>query len=294
MGEGIKGMVAHGFVTGVPLGGHVVSEELDSSSRHAMWNNIFGISSFNLIKAVSDSVYGQKQSQLEKVREWSHNHRVLEGPQLWFNFLDSNHFSNLEHKCGIGSLSFSLPVIHVPTFLGEGLSSNNSKASTCSNSNSVEIKRNNGGFWKIGKLFRKKKEKDRDCERSVNGGGFDERSDTWMADHGGVSRSRSLCSFRNDELLFGSEDGRDSILSGARSSISAARSSGVNAGLVMDSGRRNGYSEAEPRRSGFDGEKRDSFMELDGGGGIYGVNRRVFSLRERVISKAWMNQDSYI
>ncbi|KAF7808962.1 acylamino-acid-releasing enzyme [Senna tora] len=150
-----------------------------------------------------------------------------------------------------------------------------------SSSNSVEIKRNNsGGFWKIGKLFRKKKEKDRDCGRSVNGGGFDERSDAWMADHGGVSRSRSLCSFRNGGLLFGSEDGGDSILSGARSSISAARSSGVNAGLVMDSGRRSGYSEAEPRRSGFDGEKRDSFMEVDGGGGIYGVNRRVFSLRE--------------
>ncbi|KAF7811301.1 acylamino-acid-releasing enzyme [Senna tora] len=147
-------------------------------------------------------------------------------------------------------------------------------------SNIVEIKRNNGGFWKIGKLFRKKKEKDRDCGRSVNGGGFDERSDTWMADHGGVSQSRSLCSFRNGGLLFGSEDDRDSILSGARSSISAARSSGVNAGLVMDSGRRSDYSEAEPRRSEFDGEKRDSFMEVYGGGGIYGVNRRVFSLRE--------------
>ncbi|KAF7841162.1 acylamino-acid-releasing enzyme [Senna tora] len=139
-------------------------------------------------------------------------------------------------------------------------------------SNSVKIKRNNGGFWKIGKLFRKKKEKDRDCERSVNGGGFDERSDTWMADHGGISRSRSLCNFRNGGLLFESEDGRDSILSGARSSISVARSSGVNAGLVMDSGRRNGYSEAEPRRSGFDGEKKDSFMEVDGGGGIYGLD----------------------
>ncbi|KAF7810283.1 17.8 kDa class I heat shock protein [Senna tora] len=35
------------------------------------------------------------------------------------------------------------------------------------------MKSDDGGFWKIGKLFRKKKEKDRDCGRSVNGGGFD-------------------------------------------------------------------------------------------------------------------------
>lgn len=143
-----------------------------------------------------------------------------------------------------------------------------------SSSNSVEIKRSRR-FWRIGKLFRKKKEKD--CGRSVIGG-FDEKSDTWIGDHGGgVSRSRSLCSFRNGGV-FGSEDGGDSILSGARSSISAARSSGVNGGLLLESGRRSGYSEAEPRRSGFDGEKRDSFMEVDGG--FYGVNRRVFSLRE--------------
>ncbi|XP_061340736.1 uncharacterized protein LOC133287189 [Gastrolobium bilobum] len=157
-----------------------------------------------------------------------------------------------------------------------------------SSSNCVEIKRN--GFWRIGKLFRKKKEKD--CGRSVVG--FDEKSEMWMLDHGGVSRSRSLCSFRGGGL-FGSEDGGDSLLSGARSSISAARSSGVNGGLMLESGRRSGYSEAEPRRSGFDGERREfqfesencndhkgvkkgSLMDVDGG--FYGVNRRVFSLRE--------------
>ncbi|TKY69450.1 hypothetical protein E2542_SST05724 [Spatholobus suberectus] len=160
-----------------------------------------------------------------------------------------------------------------------------------SSSNCVEIKRH-GGFWRIGKLFRKKKEKD--CGRSV--GGFDERNEMWMLDHGGVSRSRSLCSFRGGGV-FGSEDGGDSVLSGARSSISAARSSGVNGGLMLESGRRSGYSEAEPRRSGFDGERRDFMFEyesgndlkgggkkgglMDGGdGGFYGVNRRVFSLRE--------------
>ncbi|KAI4357911.1 hypothetical protein L6164_001827 [Bauhinia variegata] len=150
-----------------------------------------------------------------------------------------------------------------------------------SSSNSVEIKK--GGLWRIGKLFRKKKEKekDKDCGRSV--GGFDEKNDMWMVDHGVVSRSRSLCSFRGGGL-FGSEDGGDSILSGARSSISAARSSGVNAGLILDSGRRSGYSEAEPRRSGFDCEKRDFLFDSENGNDLkginYGVNRRVFSLRE--------------
>lgn len=55
---------------------------------------------------------------------------VLDGPQLGFNFLDCNHFSNLEHTAGIGPSSVVLPMVHVPTFFGEGLSSNNSKAST--------------------------------------------------------------------------------------------------------------------------------------------------------------------
>ncbi|KAJ7943246.1 Micronuclear linker histone polyprotein-like protein [Quillaja saponaria] len=143
-------------------------------------------------------------------------------------------------------------------------------------SSSVEVKRK--GFWRIGKLFRKKKEKE--CGKSVSGL-FDEKSETWMVDHMGVSRSKSLCSFRGGGL-FGSEDGGDSIWSGARSSISAARSSGVNGGLVLDSGRRSGFSEAEPRRSGFDGERKDYVLESDNGNevGFNAVNRRIFSLRE--------------
>ncbi|KAL1317818.1 hypothetical protein HN51_070003 [Arachis hypogaea] len=182
-----------------------------------------------------------------------------------------------------------------------------------SSSNSVEIKKSNigggGKFWKIGKLFRKnnsKKGKEYYCGRSV--GGFDDNNGNGNGNYvnhiagGGacVSRSRSLCSFRGG-ALFGSEDGTDSVVpSGARSSISAARSSGVNGGLFLESGRRSGYSEAtEPRKSGFDGLFLDSSSEIidgvmrkgnngiidnvvdgGGGGGFYGVNRRVFSLRE--------------
>lgn len=155
-----------------------------------------------------------------------------------------------------------------------------------SSSSCVEIKKS--GFWRIGRLFRKKREKN--CDRSSVGGGCDEKSDLWMVDYMGVSRSRSLCSFRGG-WLFGSEDGGDHlVVSGARSSISAARSSGVNGNLLLDSGRRSGFSEAEPRKSGFDGEKKDSQQESEKGvkkgglleheAGLNGANRRVFSLKE--------------
>lgn len=56
--------------------------------------------------------------------------RVVEGAALKFSFFEINHFSNLEDKYGIDEVSVPLPVAHVPMFLGEGLSSSNSKAST--------------------------------------------------------------------------------------------------------------------------------------------------------------------
>ncbi|XWS23022.1 hypothetical protein CRYUN_Cryun29cG0085500 [Craigia yunnanensis] len=160
-----------------------------------------------------------------------------------------------------------------------------------SNSSYVEIKKKNG-FWRIGRLFRKKRDKDANCGKSV-GGVDDQKSDLWVVDYMGVSRSRSLCSFRGGGF-FGSEDGSDLMnFLGARSSISAARSSGVNGGLVFDPERKSGFSEAEPRKSGFDYERRDSTsIESDiadikamrkGGGGLMdvdGANRRVFSLKE--------------
>ena len=172
-----------------------------------------------------------------------------------------------------------------------------------SSSSCAEIKRS--GFWRFGKFFKKKKEKD--CaNKSVSG--FDVKSDIWLVDHDhdhhhqmGVSRSRSLCSFRGGGGggggWFGSEDGGDLMVSGARSSISGARSSSVTACMVLDSGRRSGFSEAEPRKSGFDSEsglvsefgmRRIGLVEVDNssssnnniGGGFNGVNRRVFSLKE--------------
>jgi hypothetical protein len=151
-------------------------------------------------------------------------------------------------------------------------------------SSCVEIKRKNG-FWGIGRLFSKKRGKG--CDRS-SVGGLEEKSDLWVVDYMGVSRCRSLCSFRGGGF-FGSEDGTfsgaRSSISAARSSISAARNSGVNGGLLFDPDRKSGFSEVEPRKSGFDGEKRDATgtalepERLDPGHS--GPNtRRVFSLKE--------------
>ncbi|XP_065851906.1 uncharacterized protein [Euphorbia lathyris] len=133
-----------------------------------------------------------------------------------------------------------------------------------SSSSCVEIKRKSG-FWRIGKLFSKKREKGNSDQRSsVNG--FEERNDLWVVDYMGVSRSRSLCSFRNGGF-FGSEDG---TFSGARSSISAARNSGL-----FDPDRKSGFSETytEPRKSGFDPSSNVSDHES-------GFTRRIFSVKE--------------
>nr|XP_016499003.1 PREDICTED: uncharacterized protein LOC107817650 [Nicotiana tabacum] len=92
-----------------------------------------------------------------------------------------------------------------------------------SSSNCVEIKKSKNGFWKIKRLFRKKREKG-----TI---GVDEKSDICVSDAVmGVSRSRSLCSFRGDD--FGSEY-----------RFSSAKISDVTGGLLFD-------SDHEPRKSG--------------------------------------------
>ncbi|KAL2468421.1 uncharacterized protein Fot_49997 [Forsythia ovata] len=58
----------------------------------------------------------------------------------------------------------------------------------------VEVKKSNG-FWRIKRLYRKKKSK-MDFEKY---GKFDDdKSETWVYDVMGVSRSRSVCSFRDE------------------------------------------------------------------------------------------------
>ncbi|PHT33521.1 hypothetical protein CQW23_25321 [Capsicum baccatum] len=80
-----------------------------------------------------------------------------------------------------------------------------------SSSNSVEIKKNRNGFWKIKRLlFKKYREKD------------DDKTETSDKVIEGVSRSRSLCSFR------GGDDGNSDY------GFSSAKISDVTGGLLFD------------------------------------------------------------
>ncbi|KAJ8570084.1 hypothetical protein K7X08_006661 [Anisodus acutangulus] len=80
-----------------------------------------------------------------------------------------------------------------------------------SSSNSVEIKKNRNGFWKIKRLFKKTREKG------------DEKSEISIPIGGVVSRSRSLCSFRN-----GDDNGSENYR------FSSAKISDVTGGLLFD------------------------------------------------------------
>ena len=117
-----------------------------------------------------------------------------------------------------------------------------------SSSSCVQIKRNK--FWGIGKLFRKKREKDFDD--SID------KSEGWIFDYIGVSRSRSLCSFRGGAY----NESEDGDLTQSRQSH--ARTSGVNGAIPFDSEKKSGFSEEdEARRSGFSCPEKKDHDALD-------------------------------
>lgn len=127
-----------------------------------------------------------------------------------------------------------------------------------SSSSCVEIKsksKKNHRFFRIGRFFRKinnhKKEQDFDNDEKNNNN--NDSSTSWVLDYKGVSRSRSLCSFRGgggNGYFIGSGEEDGSSYSGARSSFSAARSSSVNGGLGF-----NETTEQQHRKSNFEGRK---------------------------------------
>lgn len=88
-----------------------------------------------------------------------------------------------------------------------------------SNSSCVEVKKSTG-FWKIGNFFKKNRGKQ-----------SDEKTEIWVADCMGVSRSRSLCSFRGSSFNDPDQENSEFVLS-------SAKVSDVN-------------EAAEPRKSGF-------------------------------------------
>ncbi|KAK6931423.1 hypothetical protein RJ641_003216 [Dillenia turbinata] len=103
-----------------------------------------------------------------------------------------------------------------------------------SSSASVEVKRQKFGLLRIAKFLRRKKIGGfGNSAKSIDG--FDEKSEIWV----GVSRSRSLCSFRG---LY---------------------NDAVEQGLASDFEKKSGFSEAEARLSGFSEGKRGSVSESE-------------------------------
>lgn len=107
-----------------------------------------------------------------------------------------------------------------------------------STSSCVEVKKTNG-FWKIKRLFRKRS---KGCER--NGEFSDDKSEIWVSDIMGVSRSRSLCSFSGGGAAAG--EGMSDC------ALSSAKISDVTSSIFVDSDKQFGFlNDSEPRRSGF-------------------------------------------
>lgn len=107
-----------------------------------------------------------------------------------------------------------------------------------SSSSCVEVKKSRG-FWRIKRLFRRKRNKglDRNVEFC------DEKSEIWLSDI--VSRSRSLCSLRGGKRLSFLDEGGDL-------GLSSAKISDVMSGTFLDHEKKcELFSESEPRKSGF-------------------------------------------
>ncbi|KAI3452958.1 hypothetical protein Pfo_009621 [Paulownia fortunei] len=162
-----------------------------------------------------------------------------------------------------------------------------------SSSSCVEVKKSNG-FWRIKRLFRKRRNKG--CEK--NGEFSDEKSEMWVSDVMGVSRSRSLCSFRGGGLYDLDEE--------SDYAFSSAKISDVTSGVFFDSDKQCGFSYgSEPRKSGFRGVlDAENGIDIKGGrrGGapnrmeldrVYSVpNRSVFPVKESDFST--MDESAFI
>ncbi|XP_073059376.1 uncharacterized protein [Primulina eburnea] len=107
-----------------------------------------------------------------------------------------------------------------------------------SSSSCVEVKKSRG-FWRINRLFRRKRNKGLD----KNGEFCDERSEIWLSDI--VSRSRSLCSLRGGKRLSFLDEGSDL-------GLSSAKISDVTSGIFLGHEMKcEPFSQSEPRKSGL-------------------------------------------
>ncbi|XP_073147445.1 uncharacterized protein [Henckelia pumila] len=107
-----------------------------------------------------------------------------------------------------------------------------------SSSSCVEVEKSRG-FWRIKRLFRRKRNKGSD----KNGDFCDEKSEIWLSDL--VSRSRSLCSHRGGKRMSFLDEGSDF-------GLSSAKISDVTSGIFLDHEKKwDLFGESEPRKSGF-------------------------------------------
>lgn len=107
-----------------------------------------------------------------------------------------------------------------------------------SSSSCVEVKKIRG-FWRIKRLFRRKRNKGLE----KNGEFCDEKSEIWLSDI--VSRSRSLCSLRGGKRLGFLDEGSDF-------GLSSTKISDVTNGIFLDHEKKcDLFSDSEPRKSGF-------------------------------------------
>lgn len=107
-----------------------------------------------------------------------------------------------------------------------------------SSSSCVEVKKISG-FWRIKRLFRRKRNKGWD----KNGEFSDEKSDIWLSDI--VSRSRSLGSLRGGKRLSFLDEGSDF-------GLSSSKISDVTSGIFLDHEKKTDiFSDSELRKSGF-------------------------------------------
>ncbi|KAF5194582.1 Duf1262 family protein [Thalictrum thalictroides] len=144
-----------------------------------------------------------------------------------------------------------------------------------STSTSVDIKK--GGFWKFGRLFRKRREENDFDVLGKNFVGVDEKGDMWANENKGVSRSQSLCGLRggfDDFEGIGSNvsTGRPSDLSRDGKADSKKKSGGFNGVESLTIGGKFGGSEdvlvGKKRHGSFslisESTKKNGFSDFDG------------------------------
>ncbi|KAL3831144.1 hypothetical protein ACJIZ3_019946 [Penstemon smallii] len=123
-----------------------------------------------------------------------------------------------------------------------------------SSSSCVEAKKSNG-FWKIKRLFKKKRSKGF-CDDDDN-----KSETTWVSNVMGVSRSRSLCSFRgNNNSNNNNNNVHNQELEGSDYAFSSAKISDVTSGIFLESDKQS--NEAEHRKSGA---KSENPIEIERG-----------------------------